>query len=106
MSMVERAVERDKRSAAARFVRAVRRLQRMKGLDAWALSLVKRAIEGDWGWALRYAFRLGQYFAAFEEAEGVPSYANWRADEIARCLTKFGKEVQRVEKEALHPPMM
>jgi len=104
--MVESAVERGKRSAAARFVRAVRRLQRRKGLDAWALSLAKRIVEGDWVWALRYAFRLGQYFAAFEEVEGVPSYANWRADEIARCLTEFGEEVQRVEEEALHPPMM
>jgi len=104
--MVERAIEREKRSAAARFVRAVRRLQRRKAIDVWALSLAKRVIEGDWGWALRYAFRLGQYFAAFEEVEGVPSYANWRADEIARCLTEFGEEVQRMEEEALHPPMM
>jgi len=97
--MVESAVEREKRSAAAWFVRAVRRLQRKGGLDVWALSLAKRAIEGDWSWALRYAFRLGQYFAAFEEVEGVPSYANWRADEIARCLTNFGEEVQRIEEK-------
>jgi len=104
MSMVESAVEREKRSAAARFVRAVRQLQRKRGLDVWALSLAKRVIESDWRWAARFAFRLGQHFAAYDEAGGEPGFTNQRANRIARILSDFVGEVQRIEGKALHRP--
>jgi len=97
MSMVERAIEREKRSAAARFVRAVRAADHDS--QHWALSVAKFTAGGHWRWALRHAFLMGFFLSNRGGSEET-------ALKIADVLAKFGEEVQRIDEKALHPPMM